>query len=251
MFELEKEPLKLTHVSKKLDLTSAESHRHLSRLSEAKLIVKDVEGFFNLTPFGKQALIWIPVYRFITDNSEYFQSHTLSNLPHDLLLRLRDLSGCMFSDDALVSVSNIETTIREADEYYQDIHDQFFLSAYSLLSEAIEREVNIKSIDPVVYSPSIQIKGEVREQDQKTLSQALKDGRLINRIMKQFDVFLYMSEKEVALLSFPTSDGKFDCLGFTSKDDKALKWCNDLFRYYWERAKLKHELALARPYEIE
>ena len=251
MLELEKEPLKLTHVSKKLDLTSSEAHRQLSRLSEAKLVAKDVEGFFSLTPFGEQALNWIPGYSFISDNSGYFQSHTLSNLPSEFLHRLGDLSGCVFSNDALVSVSNIETMIREADEYIHNIHDQYLLSAYPLASEAVERGVKIESIDPVVYRPSLQIKGEISEEDQKTLSQALEDGRLVNRKMEQFDVFLWMSEKEVAILSFPTLDGKFDYLGFTSKDDRALGWCDDLFRYYWERAEPKHELTFARPYEAQ
>ncbi len=44
MFELEKDTFKLTHVSRKLDLNSSESHRQLPRLSEMKLVVKDVEG---------------------------------------------------------------------------------------------------------------------------------------------------------------------------------------------------------------
>jgi predicted transcriptional regulator len=60
-----------------------------------------------------------------------------------------------------------------------------------------------------------------------------------------------MSEKEVAILSFPTLHGKFDYLGFTSKDDETRKWCNDLFMYYWERAEPKHELTFARPYKAE
>jgi predicted transcriptional regulator len=251
MLELEKEPLKLTHVSRKLNLTSSDTHRQLSRLLEMQLVVKDVEGFFSLTPVGEQALIWIPGFRFISDNSEYFQSHILSNLPHNLLLRLGDLSDCLFSNDALVSVSNIETIIREADNYIHTIHDQFLLSVYPLASEAVKRGVQIKTIDPVVYSPSLQIKGEVSEVDQKTLSQALKEGDLVPRMIEQFDVFLWMSEKEVAILSFPTLDGKFDYIGFTSSNDRALTWCNDLFRYYWERAVSKQELSFARPYKVQ
>jgi len=248
MLALEREPLKLTHISKKLDLTSSESHRQLSRMLETKLVVKDVEGFFSLTPFGEQALKWIPGYTFISENSEYFQSHTLSNLPNDLLSRLGDLSGCIFSNDAMISVSHIETMIREADKHIYNIHDQYLLSAYPLASEAVKRGVKIKSIDPVVYRPALEIKGEISEEDQKTLSQALEEGRLVNRKMENFGVFLWMSEKEIAILSFPTLDGTFDYLGFTSKDDRALKWCNDLFNYYWDRAEPKHELSFARPY---
>jgi predicted transcriptional regulator len=251
MLELEKEPLKLTHLSKKLDLTSAESHRQLSRLSGTKLIVKDVEGFFSLTPFGEQSLKWIPGYRFIYDNKEYFQSHSLSNIPHDLLLRLGDLFGCIFSDNALVSVNHFSMMIQEADEYLQIIHDQYLLSVYPMVSEAFKRGVHLRCIDPVVYRPSLQLKGEVSEEVQKTMLLAQKDGILINRKMEQFDAFLWMSEKEVALLSFPTFEGKEDYLGFISKDDRAIKWCDDLFKYYWVRAKSKPEITFARPYEAE
>jgi predicted transcriptional regulator len=253
MFELEKEPLKLTHVSKKLDLTSAESHRQLSRLSEKKLVVKDVEGFFSLTQFGKQVLKWIPGYKFISDNKEYFQSHTLSNIPHDLLLRLGDLSGCMFSDNAMVSVSHIETMIQEADEYIQIIRAVRARaeSVYHLGSEANKRGVHLRCIDPVVYSPSLQLRGEVSEEVPKTILLAQKDGMFINRQMEQFDAFLWMSEKEVAMLSFPTFDGKEDYLGFRSKDDRVITWCDDLFKYYWERAKQKPEISFARPYKAE
>jgi predicted transcriptional regulator len=59
------------------------------------------------------------------------------------------------------------------------------------------------------------------------------------------------SEKEVAILSFPTLDDNYDYLGFTSKNDSALSWCSDLFIYYWDRAEVKHELSFARPYEAK
>ncbi len=46
-----------------------------------------------------------------------------------------------------------------------------------------------------------------------------------------------MSEKEVALLSFPAVNGGYDYLGFTSTDPAALRWCRDVFEYYWARGK--------------
>jgi len=45
-----------------------------------------------------------------------------------------------------------------------------------------------------------------------------------------------MSEREVALVSFPLSDGGFDYIGFSTKDKFTHKWCEDLFKYYWDRA---------------
>ncbi len=58
-----------------------------------------------------------------------------------------------------------------------------------------------------------------------------------------------MSEKEVAYISFPTINGRFDYLGFTSKDEGAHHWCNDVFLFYWEEARLKEyftELPVSR-----
>ena len=46
-FQLEGKALRMTHLSRELDLTIQETSRHLSRLSEKKLIQKDVEGFLS------------------------------------------------------------------------------------------------------------------------------------------------------------------------------------------------------------
>jgi predicted transcriptional regulator len=53
---LKRTPLKLSHISKKLDFTVQETSRNITRLSEAKLIRKDVDGAFHLTPYGEEAL---------------------------------------------------------------------------------------------------------------------------------------------------------------------------------------------------
>lgn len=248
LHEIEREPLTLTNISRKLNLPSSETHRQLTRLNDVNLIHKDIDGFFNLTPYGRQVLFWIPGFKFMVDNNEFFKNHVLSGIPNNLLSRLGDLSINEFSDDALVTVSHIESMIINAESYIQNIHDQFLLNAYPLASEAVQRGVSIRSIDPVVYNPSLQIKGEIGEDIEKVLSDAQADGRVINRQLEKFDVFLWMSEKEVAILSFPKIDGKFDYHGFISKDKKFHDWCSDLFNYYWEKAQPKNELSLARPY---
>jgi len=75
------------------------------------------------------------------------------------------------------------------------------------------------------------------------LDRARTTGSLEERMLKRLDVYLYMSEKEVAALAFPSLDGKFDYIGFTSTDEKSHKWCEDLFKYYWERASGREEVA--------
>ena len=50
----------------------------------------------------------------------------------------------------------------------------------------------------------------------------------------------------VERLAFPTTRERFDYLGFHSTDEEPLKWCRDLYSYYWERAKPKTEYVLVK-----
>jgi predicted transcriptional regulator len=56
LFLLRRTPMKLSHVSKKLDFTVQETSRNITRLSEAKMIIKDVDGLYCLTPYGEESL---------------------------------------------------------------------------------------------------------------------------------------------------------------------------------------------------
>ena len=56
-------------------------------------------------------------------------------------------------------------------------------------------------------------------------------------LFKTCDIFLHMSEKEIAVLSFPDRNGIIDYLGFEGNDESTLDWCNDVFNYYWNNSK--------------
>ena len=56
------------------------------------------------------------------------------------------------------------------------------------------------------------------------------------RTLDIIPIFLAFSDKEVTGVSFPLENGMFDYHGFSSKDVKAVKWCRDVYEYYWEKA---------------
>ena len=64
---LDEKTLKMTHISRELDLTVQETSRHLSRLSDKMLIRKNVEGFHSLTSYGEQIFGLIPGFKFFSD----------------------------------------------------------------------------------------------------------------------------------------------------------------------------------------
>ena len=61
-------------------------------------------------------------------------------------------------------------------------------------------------------------------------------GNLEYRYLDEINLKIYMSEKEVGILSLPKIDGEVDMMGFISTDARFHKWCSDLFDYYWDRS---------------
>ena len=62
----------------------------------------------------------------------------------------------------------------------------------------------------------------------------MRSGLYEERILN-VPLVMYMSEKELALLSFPKRDGRFDFYGYFSTEEDTLRWCRDLFLHYWEK----------------
>ena len=76
MLEIQKQRLKMSHISRKLDMTVTETSRHLQRLGEARLIERDVEGLYGLTPFGVHVLSLLSGLGFVSRYRDYFVSTT-------------------------------------------------------------------------------------------------------------------------------------------------------------------------------
>ncbi|UCD45075.1 MAG: hypothetical protein JSV27_00785, partial [Candidatus Bathyarchaeota archaeon] len=101
MLNLLEERLKLSHVSRKLDMTVTEASRHLQRLSDIQLIEKDVEGMFGPTRFGRLAIKLLSSLDFISMNKQYFLDHDVSNLPDELISRINELSFGTLNTDVV------------------------------------------------------------------------------------------------------------------------------------------------------
>ena len=78
---LSREALKLSHLAQRQDMTVTETSRHLQRLSDAELILKDSEGLYKVTPYGRLILSLLPSLSFVSGNRAYFQEHDTSDLP--------------------------------------------------------------------------------------------------------------------------------------------------------------------------
>jgi len=238
LLQLNTEEMTVTSLSDTLNLTKQEVSRHVSRLSNAELTQKRSNGSYHLTPYGKLALKQLDGFDFISQYQSYFSFHSLAHLPNEIIYRIGELKGSQYINDISVTYYNIEKMIQEAEEYVWLITDHYLSSVFPLYARAHERGVRVRTIEAEdwVVPPEInegyanQPKSDIQIIDNARVSGLLKEG-----LLKKLGMYLYLSEKEVAIASFPLPDGRFDYLGFSTEDKQGHKWCEDLFMHYWER----------------
>lgn len=232
------EALNVTSLSRETDLSTQETSRHLSRLSEAGLTLKDPEGLHHLTPYGTLVLRQLGATGFVSRHRDYFISHTLGSFPDSLVSRMGELEGCTFIDNVMVTVHRVEEILMEAEEYICNINVPYIASAFPLIRDSFERGVEGRFIRTrEVDIPEVMRDERDRFIDEETVNRFRSQGVYEARFLEEPDLVLYMSEKEVAILSFPTTEGRFDLLGFSSSDEAAHAFCRDIFTHYWELAR--------------
>lgn len=222
--KLQEKPTRLTQISENLKLTVQETSRHLSRLSEAKLITKDPEGTYRLLPFGEDLLKLLPGFEFLSKHRDYLNTHDISHLPKEFVTRIGELEKCTFLDDVFAALHLADNVIRGAKDYVWIIGNQVLMSTVPLLEETIKRGTTFRLMLPEDLVPPSGFK-----------PLPYVPGRIERRTLKQVDVTIIMSEKE-ARVAFPTTVGKMDPSAFASADPIPQKWCKDLYEYYWKQA---------------
>jgi predicted transcriptional regulator len=230
---LKKSPLKLSHISNKLNFTVQETSRNIARLSDAKLILRDVEGAFHLTPYGEEALIQISGLSFLFKNRNYFLTHSLSQLPKQFQSSIGMLEQCDLVDDVMISFRNIEEMIANAQDHIWILTNQVLASTIPYLIQAIERGAEFRLLMPEDFEPTKSIRELVNN---PVFEKAVRLRKLYCRFVGKLGAFLCLSEKEVSAVGFPSIDGKFDYFGFKGKNDSVAEWANALFMQYWNEA---------------
>ncbi len=234
--KLSEESINVTGLAKKLGLTTQESSRHLSRLSDIGLVKKNQEGLYLSTPYGELVLNLLPGLEFVSGHNEYFSNHSHERLPPHILSRMGELYESVYLDDAVVALYSIEKMVPRAEEYIWSINFPVPLSVFPLFREAFERGVRVRLIGPKGYVVHPVVKGAVQEEDREAIFRARASKLLEERFLERMEVLLWMSEREVAIVAFPKTDGTFDSQGFASGDERAHNWCKDLFLHYWKDA---------------
>jgi predicted transcriptional regulator len=251
---LQEKALRITDITKEMGLNNPETRRHISRLREVGLIQRDGEGFYHLTPFGETALLLLQEFDFLSTNKEYFQTHTLSGIPARFTKGIGELSASMNLANAMDFLRHTENLCKEATDYVWLIVDQFPMYSVSTIVEAIERGIKLKIIEPKdrIFNPDLdsmtsegaevayirEHQAMLTSEETQALTRTRHTPLVDQRMVDEVNVNLFLSDNR-CVIAFPTTDGQFDYKGFTATDDSSVKWCRELFEYYWDEAEIR------------
>ncbi|MGC2574936.1 MAG: hypothetical protein WA364_25775, partial [Candidatus Nitrosopolaris sp.] len=148
LFAIRKENLRLTQLAEKISATIQETSRHLGRLTDAKLIEKNSDGFYSVTSYGRLVLILLSPYNFLSKNKDYFLSHDMSFLPQEFVERIGELSVYEYSVNVSSVLRHIENVVNSANEYIWLMADQAVITGPSIYQAIGNRDVSVNIIIP-------------------------------------------------------------------------------------------------------
>lgn len=219
--DLEKGPKNLTRVANTLSLSVQETSRNVARLVQMSLVARNPDGDYALTSYGDISLKLLSSYRFVSENKQYFLKHDASVLPYQFIDRLGELGVSSFQEDFITSLAIGEEMMKQAEEYFYSMGEQFNVHVQPIVTEKLKLGVEFRSIIPETIVPPPGFRPP-----------AGPERRTLPKV--QIDVILTDKKAQFGL---PTLDGKIDYAEFVSEDPKFRKWCLDLFNYYWDQGK--------------
>ncbi len=223
--KLKKQKLKLSQISRILNIGIPETARHLQRLSQMKLIEKDSDAYFKLTPFGIMTLTLLSGLDFASSHAEYFLEYDISAIPEQFVERIGELKNVAYSSENLKNIAEGDKRIREAQDLVWILSDQVLASSIPTLIEKVKTRFDLRIILPEGRFPP--------ESESKLPS---TNPAIHKRVLKEVTVVTVITDK-FAIFCFPNRNGIIDYTGFSGEDPNFRQWCKDVFQEYWEKAK--------------
>jgi predicted transcriptional regulator len=227
--------LNISKLAKLLEATNPEIHRNVRRLSKIGLIIKNPDGNFRLTTFGEAILVQIPSISFISENKDFFNSHSLTNVDSKFIQRIGALQSKKRVKGFVKVLEKWQKIHENADEFIYNILSEvpYSKDIVDVISKKLENNVSIKSI---FSETAIIPENRKKVFDEMGFQKYVTRGNLERKISKNIAIGLLISDKEAGVF-FQKPDGELDFSEmFTSTETEFIEWCLDYFEEYWENS---------------
>jgi predicted transcriptional regulator len=220
---LQDEPMRLSQISNKLEVTTAEVSRHLDRLNKARLIERDSENNYHLTPFAVAVLSEFLNFEFLAQNTEFFINHDLSLLPQHLHW-FHSMSKGKFIIGTLEVSSEIKDLSVNTRKYIYVISEEVMRGLVELDCKRNDEGIHFKKI----YPKGADLPREYLDR--------LGDTFEI-KTLEYIPLGFKMNEKTAGLVLRDMKGNLDYSKGFIGEDETFRLWTEAIFDYYWKRAK--------------
>lgn len=224
LLEFQKRNMKLSDISRKLDITVTETARHLQRLGDAKLIIKGTNGLYGLTPYGELVLAQFAGLSFVEKNRDTFLDYDTSSLPYEFVSRIGELAEGKLVTDPYTILEETARVFRDAQKFVWILSNKNLTLLAKVLAEKLNTHFDFKVILPETEFPP----------DSKAVIPSTAPG-IQERALPSVELRVVVTEKEAGF-SLPLRN-RLSYRAFHGVDPKFHRWCKDLFLYYWDKAK--------------
>jgi len=243
IFRLLEKKSKPSEIAKELEATVQEVHRNFERLRKAELIIKDPDGSYALTTYGKTVCTLILSISFVAQNRKYFKNHNFDGIPTKFILRIGAFSSYQHIKGFVKVLEKWKNVYKNSNEYIFNILTEvpYTPDIIEPLIAKMKNNVKVNSI----FSQSAILPEERKKILEKTnFKKFIEKGLLERRIKKNVKVALVLNEKEACIM-FPSSDGEADLREmFYSSEDLFHDWCLDYFKHCWQNSVIFQETGL-------
>jgi predicted transcriptional regulator len=226
-------------LAKQIGATISEVFRNMERLVAAQIIVK-VDGFYQITPYGKMICKQIASFSFISNNKKYFSNHNFDSLPQKFIQRIGALSEGKHVKGFTKVMECWEEIIDNAQQYVFGIISEETPDLISKITKKAQQGVKINS---VFLESSLVPKDRKKLVDSLGVRKLVQSGAIERKMSKDLGVVVLLNEKQACVL-FPIGDEVDLKECFYGNDESFVEWCLDYFRYVWSISDMFEERKL-------
>jgi len=237
IFKLLEQKSKISNMAKELHATVQEVHRNFERLSNAGLIMKDKDGYYDLTTYGKTMCTQVPSLLFLSKNRKYFETHDFGDIPMKFIQRIGALNNSEYVPGLVAVIELWKRIYRESKEYIFGMLPQIPL-------DLIETVIPKIKLEGFKFNYILPQKAMVPKKRSELLENAgfnkfIKTGIVERRMVDTMQIATVLNEKQATVM-FPMAKGQEEAdmnSVFYSEDPLFHEWCMDYFKYSWYNSK--------------
>lgn len=216
---IQSNPSRHSELKSALNISAAETTRHLRRMAEGGIIEKTTDATFRITPYGRMLLDEMENLAYLNRHRDFFNTHDMSSIPQELfslmqMSRSGLLTGSMPVMGKLYDITNRASAFLWC--MTPDPVEPFIRHNVDRLESGVELQLIYESNAgiPSDFIGNRAFPLEVRTLDDITMS-------------------IWLNEREGVLI-LPDPFGKIDySVALHGNDASFLRWTSLIFENYW------------------